>query len=102
MITEMVQVVNGLSVDQVVDHFRKFSEEYSSYDVQYAYVVSDAGRLLGVLRLRDLLMAPGGDKVETIMLRDPHSVQIDAQPDELVHFFEEHHFFGAPGFWFSF
>ncbi len=96
MITEMVQVVNGLSVDQVVDHFRKFSEEYSSYDVQYAYVVSDAGRLLGVLRLRDLLMAPGGDKVETIMLRDPHSVQIDAQLDELVHFFEEHHFFGAP------
>jgi magnesium transporter len=96
MITEMVLVPTGLTVDQVVDHFRQHAEEYSRYDVQYAYVVDEIGRLVGVLRLRDLLMAPRKTSVERLMLRDPHSVQIDDGLEELVHFFEEHHFFGAP------
>jgi magnesium transporter len=96
MLTEVVQVPTGLTVDQVVDHFRQHAEEYSNYDVQYAYVVDDARRLVGVLRLRDLLMAPRQTMVETLMVREPHSVGIDAGIEELVHFFLEHHFFGAP------
>ena len=96
MLTEMVTVPTGLTVDQVVDHFRQHAEQYSRYDVQYAYVVDDIERLVGVLRLRDLLMAPRKTQVEKLMLRDPHSVQVDAGIEELVHFFEEHHFFGAP------
>ncbi|MFT4540428.1 MAG: magnesium transporter [Planctomycetota bacterium] len=96
MLTEMVQVPTGLTVDRVIDHFRDRAEEYSGYDVQYAYVVDEAESLVGVLRLRDLLLAPRNTKVEMLMLRDPHSVRVDAGIDELSHFFEEHHFFGAP------
>jgi magnesium transporter len=96
MLTEMVQVPTGLTVDQVTEHFREHAAEYSGYDVQYAYVIDAAHRLVGVLRLRDLLLAPRKTKVEKLMLRDPHSVQVDAGIEELVHFFEEHHFFGAP------
>jgi len=96
MVTELVEVPSGHTVDQVVEQLRSRAEEYSSYDVQYAYVVDESERLVGVLRLRDLLMAPRDAKVETLMLRDPHSVRVDAGIEELVHFFDEHHFFGAP------
>jgi magnesium transporter len=96
MLTELVQVPTKRTVDEVIELIRQHAEEYASYDVQYVYVVDEAERLVGVLRLRDLLMAPRHKQVERIMLRDPHSVRIDAELGELVHFFEEHHFFGAP------
>ena len=96
MLTELVQVPVGLTVDQVVEHLRQHAEEYTGYDVQYAYVVDEEERLVGVLRLRDLLMAPRSRPVEKLMVRDAHFVRTDSPLDELVHFFEEHHFFGAP------
>ena len=96
MLTELVKVPVGLTVDQVIDRLRERAQDYASYDVQYAYVVDPLERLVGVLRLRDLLMAPHHEAVEQVMLRDPHSVRLDSNLDALVHFFDEHHFFGAP------
>jgi len=96
MLTELVQVPALSTVDEVIDSIRQHAEEYAGYDIQYVYVVDEQERLVGVLRLRDLLMARRHSKVETVMLRDPHSVRDNANLDELMHFFEEHHFFGAP------
>lgn len=96
MLTEYVDVPARSTVDEVVDSIRQHATEYAGYDIQYVYVVDDEERLVGVLRLRDLLMAPRNRKVESVMLRDPHSVRVDDGLDELMHFFEEHHFFGAP------
>lgn len=96
MLTELVQVPARSSVDEVIDSIRQHAEEYAGYDIQYVYVVDELERLVGVLRLRDLLMAPRNVRVERVMLRDAHSVRDNANLDELMHFFEEHHFFGAP------
>lgn len=54
MLTELVQVPARSTVDEVIDSIRQHAEEYAGYDIQYVYVVDEAERLVGVLRLRDL------------------------------------------------
>ena len=41
--------------------------------------------------------APRNKQVEKMMLRDPHSVKLDAHLGELGHFLEKHHFCGGQG-----
>lgn len=96
MITEYVELDEGQTVDQVVDQLRRNADEYSTYDVQYAYVCDARGRLAGVLRLRDLLLAPRNRPIAGLMIREPKSVRVDAPLNELVRFFEQNRYYGVP------
>jgi magnesium transporter len=46
--------------------------------VTYAYVVDAEGRLLGVVVMREMLLAEPGDRLDAIMLRNPFSLRPDA------------------------
>lgn len=97
MITEYLRYSDGQSVQDVLDDLRANAEEYADYDVQYAYVVAaDSGALIGVLRLRDLLLARGQRRIAELMIRQPHAVLVEDQLDHLAQFFDRHHFFGVP------
>ena len=71
-------------------------ESYRDYVVQYSYVIDARGRLVGVLRMRDLLLAPRGLSIGRLMLRDPLTVRDTSNLDELRSFFSSHAFFGVP------
>src|SRR5690606_28095915 len=58
MVTEFLAYPKMLRIEDVVADLRARAEEYSEYDVQYVYVIDRHGKLVGVLRLRDLLLAP--------------------------------------------
>ncbi|MGE0822890.1 MAG: magnesium transporter [Candidatus Binatia bacterium] len=96
MITEYLSYPEHVKVTDVVEDLRTHAEEYSTYDVQYAYVVSRDAVLVGVLRLRDLLLATATTSVSALMIRNPVRVVADASLDELQQFFDRHRFFGAP------
>jgi magnesium transporter len=64
--------------------------------VQYAYVVSDDGKLVGVLRLRDLLLSSPDQMLSDTMLREPLAVQDTARLETLERFFQRHSLFGVP------
>lgn len=97
MITEYLEYSDGQSVQDVVDDLRANADEYAYYDVQYAYVVAaDSGALIGVLRLRDLLLAKSKRPIVELMIRQPHAVRVEDTLDDLAHFFDRHHFFGVP------
>ena len=51
MITDYLSYASHQKVEDVLDDLRRHGEQYSDYDIQYAYVVSDPDRLVGVLRL---------------------------------------------------
>ena len=72
------------------------ADKYRDYDVQYAYVQGSSLQLVGVLRLRDLLLAPRGQRVADLMIRDPLSVPDTATLEELLELFDAHSFLGAP------
>jgi len=96
MITEYLAYTDDLTVGQVIDDMRVNSEKYREYSVQYTYVTTDAGRLVGVLPLRSLLLTPGDTPVTDIMIRNPLSVEADDSLDDLTKLFEDYDFLGVP------
>lgn len=96
MITEYLSYDGDLLVKEVLDDLRAQGEEYSDYDIQYAYVVSDSGRLIGVLRLRDLLMAPRSKTIKEIMIKAPLHVDVNMALRSLKDFFRQYSFLGVP------
>jgi magnesium transporter len=80
----------------VLDDLRHQGETYSDYDIQYAYVVSDSDRLIGVLRLRDLLMAHRSKAIREIMVKKPLSVNTHMSLRDLKDFFRQYAFLGVP------
>ena len=58
MTTEYLAYPEDARVEDIIADLRRHAERYSRYQVQYAYLTSPAGKLVGVLRLRDLLLSP--------------------------------------------
>lgn len=96
MCTEFVSYPETATVASVVEDLRQNAERYALYNVQYAYVIGRSGQLAGVLRLRDLLLSPGGKAIAELMIRDPIAVH-DATPlEELKEHFGRHQLYGMP------
>ncbi|MDK1020136.1 MAG: magnesium transporter [Candidatus Hydrogenedentes bacterium] len=96
MVTEFVVYPQDLLVGEVLDDLRTNAEAYSDYGVQYAYVSSDSGALVGVLRLRDLVLSPNDKPVREVMIVNPVSVLVDAPLEELEQAFDRYQFSGLP------
>jgi magnesium transporter len=96
MITEYLSYDIHLQVIDVLDDLRDHGEQYSDYEIQYAYVVADNDKLVGVLRLRDLLMAPKDQLIHKVMIKDPLSVNVHTSLRDLREFFRQYTFLGVP------
>ena len=96
MVAEFLVYREGLQVADVVDDLRSHAQKYSRLDVQYAYITDDSDRLIGVLRLRDLLLLDRTDPVRTAMVLAPLRVRPEASLDELLRLFDRHPFLGVP------
>jgi magnesium transporter len=96
MVTEYLEYPAHATVAEVIEDLGLNAEEYADYDIQYAYVVDDEGRLVGVLRMRDLLLSPRSVALREVMIEAPAAVRDHDSLDDLVAFFDEHKFFGAP------
>ena len=96
MITEYLSYPEDMRVKEVLDDLREHGETYSDFEIQYAYVVSKTGHLSGVLRLRDLLMAPRDRRLSETMIKSPLYVNVSASLRDLKDFFRQYTFLGAP------
>lgn len=96
MSAEFLAYRTGSTIADVLGDMRAHGERYSDYDIQYAYIIRDDGGLVGVLRLRDLLLSPGAEQVTNIMLQDPLRVPDTTSLEDLKRFFDEHAFIGVP------
>jgi magnesium transporter len=96
MITDYLVYDSHQTVEAVLDDLRQYGEQYSDYDIQYAYVVSATDKLVGVLRLRDLLMTPKHRPLHEVMVKDPLSVNVYTSLTDLRDFFRQYNFIGAP------
>ena len=96
MITEYLAYPDYAHVADVLDDLRTHAERYASYDVQYAYITSQSDLLVGVLRLRDLLLSPAVTSVAALMIPNPLRVEVTMTLDTLQQVFDRHPFFGVP------
>jgi magnesium transporter len=96
MITEYLWHYETATVDEVLRDFRDHADIYSDYDVQYTYIVQADRKLVGVLRLRDLLLAPRQTSVSVIMIQNPLYITDYTPLAELGAFFDEYELMGVP------
>ena len=67
-----------------IDHVRARGGESQSESVLYLYVVDDDKRLLGVVPIRRLVTAAPARPCGELMVRDPVSVQVDMDQEEVA------------------
>jgi len=96
MISEYLSFTAGKTIAEVLKDLQDCRETYADYHVQYFYVTDDDQRLIGVLRIHDLLFPKRSATLESIMIRNPLKIPVESRLDELREFFEEHDLFGAP------
>ncbi len=96
MITELLSYPETLTVEEVVRDLRTRIDDFSDHAVQYVFIASHNEHLLGVLRLRDLVLKPLATPVRNIMISDPLSVSVDTTLSELEDIFDGNKFLGVP------
>ena len=96
MVTEYLAFPLHATASDVLSELRGNVELYADYQVQYIYVVDRAGRLAGVLRLRDLLLSRPQTPLADLLVSDPVSVRDTMALDELEDVFDHHRFLGVP------
>ncbi|TWU48586.1 Magnesium transporter MgtE [Rubripirellula tenax] len=96
MVTELLKYPVVWTGAQVISDLGDHADEYRDYDVQYAYLVDDDDRLVGVLRMRDLLLSKRGTPLAENMISNPLSVFDTTSIEDLIDLFDRHHFFGVP------
>jgi magnesium transporter len=96
MITEYLAYEEDMRVSDALSDLQTHREKYADFHVQYLYVQDKKGRLVGVLRMHNLLFTPEDALLHTFMIREPLKVNTDTNMDELRQFFDEHKLFGVP------
>jgi magnesium transporter len=96
MINEYLDYHDDRTVNDVLHDLRVHAYRYRKYDVQYAYVTSASGELVGVLRLRDLVLSAPEEPLAGVMIRNPLQVRDTARLETLERLFDRHPLFGVP------
>jgi CBS domain-containing protein len=82
MTTEFVAVPATLTAAQTIDRLREL--EPTAETIYYVYVTDADNRLVGVLSLRDLIVAKPSTVISTFMYDEPVAVRTDASQNEVT------------------
>lgn len=94
MTTEYVSVHASLTAAEAIDTLRAVAP--SAETAYYVYVVDEAERLVGVLSLRELIIAPPDVKVAEIMRTSVVSVQLQEDQEEVARVVKKYDLLAVP------
>ncbi len=94
MTTEYVGVLHTLTAAQAIDRLRELEPDAES--VYYVYVIDEAEHLLGVLSLRDLIVAKPDTAIRDLMIKNVISVGVDAGPREVAEVTSKYNLLAVP------
>ena len=94
MTTEFVAVPAHLSAAETIDMLRHL--EPNAETIYYVYVTDDDGRLVGVLSLRDLIVAAPDTFIGDVMIREPVAVGVLAGQDEVAEVVAHYNLLAVP------
>lgn len=94
MATEYVAVRSEWTVDQALSHLRSSGPDvHAAY---YLYVVDASLHLVGVVSLRELVIADLNARIADIMDENVQSVHVDADQEEVVQTFQKYRYLALP------
>jgi Mg2+ transporter MgtE len=94
MTTDLVAVADELTVTQTLDRLRELAPDIEN--IYYVFVVDAAGRLVGVLNLRQLILAEPSTPVREIMIDDPVRVHHTDSRDSVAEIVEKYDLLALP------
>jgi magnesium transporter len=94
MTTEYIAVPANLTAEQTIDKLR--SLEPSAETIYYVYVIDDDGRLVGVLSLRDLIVAKPDKAIKEIMIDEPAAVGVLDHQREVANLVARYNLLAVP------
>ena len=96
MVSEFLSYKTDNTIQDVFDDLQSHHEKYKKYHILYFYVVDRDEKLVGVLRMHDLLFPSKNTMLSQIMIPSPLSIPHKSSLRELENFFDEHRLFGVP------
>ena len=94
MTTEFVSVPATLTAAETIDRLRQLEPDAET--IYYVYVTDDDGRLVGVLSLRDLIVAKPGTRISEVMFEEPVTVGALSDEDEVAQVVARYNLLAVP------
>lgn len=94
MTTNVTALPRHLSVEQAIAELRRLHEK--SAQLFYVYVVDQNRRLMGVLSMRDLVLARPDEQVDRIMFKDVRSIPATLDQEEVARRMKSSRFLAMP------
>jgi magnesium transporter len=94
MTTEFVAVPASLTAAQTIDRLRDLEPDAET--IYYVYVTDSDERLVGVLSLRDLIVAKPNVLISTVMFDEPVAVRTDASQEEVTEVVARYNLLAVP------
>jgi magnesium transporter len=94
MTTEYIAIDETLTAAEAIEHLRELEPDAET--IYYVYVTDEGHHLAGVLSLRDLLVAQPDMPIADAMTREPVSVGIRADQDEVAEVIAHYNLLAVP------
>jgi magnesium transporter len=94
MTTEFVAMPDSLTAGETIERLRELEPDAET--IYYVYVTDGDGRLVGVLSLRDLIVARPDQQISEVMIREPVMVGVDADQDEVAQVVARYNLLAVP------
>jgi magnesium transporter len=94
MTTEYIALEEALTAAEAIDRLRELEPDAET--IYYVYVTDDDGRLVGVLSLRDLIVAAPDATIASVMMRAPVAVGLLADQDEVAEVVAHYNLLAVP------
>jgi len=94
MTTEVTALADDLTVQQAIDELRRLSETLEQ--MFYVYVVDRAHRLVGVLSMRDLILARPDRRIRDIARKNVVAVPADTDQEEVARLMRKYKYLAIP------
>jgi magnesium transporter len=94
MSPDVVSVFADHSVQETIEILRKQAEEAET--LYYAYVVDADQQLIGVLALRDLVLAKPGERIRNLARKDIVALPVDMDAESVMNAFDKYNYLALP------
>jgi len=94
MTTEFIALEEHTTAGDAIDRLRELEPDAET--IYYIYVTADDGQLVGVLSLRDLIVARPETPIRDVMIREPVAVAATASKDEVAEVVAHYNLLAVP------
>lgn len=94
MTTNYLAFHSNLTVKQAIEKVRKLEKKRAG--ASYIYVIDEENILVGIMNMRDMLLATPESTLDSIMRKDVFTVNCFMDREKIAHELEMHKYFAAP------